>query len=373
MPALIVNTSALEHNISLIQKLSGSAAVIAVLKNNGYGLGLVPFAAFLQKKGISHFAVTELSDALTLRTGGIRGHILLLTPLYEFDELIDAIQNNIELCISGPSSAQAAQDVAIYLNCSAVPVQLCIDTGFGRFGFSVNDDKKILDTLAKMSCLRPCGIFSHLYASACKNTAAARRQFSSFTQLCTTLTEQGVSIGMRHISSSSSLLRFPEMNLDGVRIGSAFLGRLAVPDSFGFQEVCHLRALITEIRTLPAGHNVGYGNCFRLKHPAITAVADAGYAHGLGMSRTHFPGNHGSVILYFLRRFRQLLQAKAPCACYKDRFLPVLGQLCMNSTVLDATGCNLQVGDTVSFSINPVYVDSHIKRSYVTSKTNPAY
>lgn len=366
MPALIINTSALKHNIALIQKLSGDASVIAVLKNNGYGLGLLPFAAFLQEEGISHFAVTELSDALALRTGGIRGHILLLTPLYGFDELIDAIQNNIELCISGPSSARAAQDAAIYLNCSAVPVQLCIDTGFGRFGFPADDDRKIQDTLAKMSCLKPCGIFSHLYASACKNSTAVRKQFFAFERLCTTLTEHGISIGMRHISSSSSLLRFPEMNLDGVRIGSAFLGRLAVRDSFGFQEVCRLQALITEIRTLPAGHNVGYGNSFRLKHPTITAVTDAGYAHGLGMRRTHFPGNHGSVILYFLRRFRQLLQAKAPCACFEDRFLPVLGQLCMNSTILDASGCFLHVGDTVYFPVNPVYVDSQIQRSYLT-------
>lgn len=365
MPTLTIDISALKHNTHLIQKLAANAAVIAVLKNNGYGLGLVPFASFLQEEGISHFAVTELCDALSLRACGIRGHILLLTPLYEFDELIDAIQNNIELCISGPASARAAQDAAVYMNCSAVPVQLCIDTGFGRFGFSVDNVKKIQDTLETMSCLKLCGIFSHLYASACKNSSAVRKQFSSFERLCTTLTEHGVSIGMRHISSSSSLLRFPEMNLDGVRIGSAFLGRVAVQDSFGFQEVCCLQALITEIRTLPAGHNVGYGNSFRLKHPTITAVTDAGYAHGLGMRRTHFPGNHGSVILYFLRRLRQLLHAKAPCACYEDKFLPVLGQPCMNSTILDASGCFLHVGDAVYFPVNPVYVDSRIEREYV--------
>ena len=371
MPTLTIDVSALKHNTHLIQKLAANAAVIAVLKNNGYGLGLVPFASFLQEEGISHFAVTELCDALALRGCGIRGHILLLTPLYEFDELIDAIQNNIELCISGPASARAAQDAAIYMNCSAVPVQLCIDTGFGRFGFSVDNVKKIQDTLETMSCLKLCGIFSHLYASACKNSSAVRKQFSSFERLCTTLTEQGVSLGMRHISSSSSLLRFPEMNLDGVRIGSAFLGRLAVRDSFGFQEVCCLRALISEIRTLPMGHNVGYGNSFRLKHPTITAVTDAGYAHGLGMKHSHFPGNHVCPILYILRRLRQSLTIRAPFARYQNRKFPVLGQICMNSTILDATGCHLQVGDTVSFPVNPVYVDSRIKRNYLISQTEP--
>lgn len=371
MPTLTIDTSALKHNIDLVQKLAKNAAVIAVLKNNGYGLGLLHFASVLQDRGICYFAVTDLSDAVALRNSGITGRILLLTPLYEFKDILTAIQNDIELCITGTSSARAAEDGAMYLNRVAVPAQLCIDSGFGRYGFLPNESEKIRDTVNTMSHIHICGIFSHLHASACKNANCVRRQYTAFNTLCETLSAEGLSLGMRHISSSSSLLRFPDMNLDAVRIGSAFLGRLAVSDTAGFQEVCHLEARVTDIHTLPAGHNVGYGNSYRLKHPAITAVTDAGYCHGLGMKHSHFPGNHGCPILYILRKFRQLLTTRAPFARYQNRKLPVLGQICMNSTILDATGCHLQVGETVSFPVNPVYVDSRVKRNYLSSKTEP--
>ena len=110
MPTLTIDTSALKHNIDLVQNLAKNAAVIAVLKNNGYGLGLLPFASFLQDNGIHHFAVTDLSDAVALRINGINGRVLLLAPLYEFKDILTAIQNDIELCITGTACARAAED-----------------------------------------------------------------------------------------------------------------------------------------------------------------------------------------------------------------------------------------------------------------------
>ena len=95
MPTLTIDTSALKHNIDLVQKLAKNAAVIAVLKNNGYGLGLLPFASVLQDRGICYFAVTDLSDAVALRNSGITGRILLLTPLYEFKDILTAMQNDM--------------------------------------------------------------------------------------------------------------------------------------------------------------------------------------------------------------------------------------------------------------------------------------
>lgn len=365
MPALTIDKNALEHNISLIRQLAGDADIIAVLKHNAYGLGLCSFAAFLQKRGIRHFAVTDLADATALRKSGIAGNILLLTPLYDFNDIITAILHDIELSITSPSCAEALESAATYLNRFAVPAQLCIDTGFGRYGFLPQDSSRIIDAVYTMHHIRITGIFSHLHASACRDESCVRKQFADFTALCETLSEAGIALEQRHISSSSSLLKFPDMRLDAVRIGSAFVGRLSVPDTLGFQEVCRLTAHITDVHTLPAGHNVGYGNSFRLRRPAITAVTDAGYCHGLGVKHTHYPGNHGCAPLYILRRLKQTITSKAPCARYQDKLFPVLGQICMNCSIIDITDCPLSVGDVVTFPINPVFVDSEVARQYV--------
>ena len=90
MTTLNIRIRALEHNIEIIKSLAADAQIIAVLKGNAYGLGLCKFATFLQARGIRHFAVTELADAIELREKGIFGEILLLTPLYHPDDITRA-------------------------------------------------------------------------------------------------------------------------------------------------------------------------------------------------------------------------------------------------------------------------------------------
>ena len=100
MTTLTINKQALIHNINVVKKVSGQSAVIAVLKGNGYGLGLINFAVLLEQQGIHHFAVTDLEDAVTLRKNGCQGVILMLTPLYEKADIKTAIRSQITLCIT---------------------------------------------------------------------------------------------------------------------------------------------------------------------------------------------------------------------------------------------------------------------------------
>ena len=98
MTTLNIRIRALEHNIEIIKSLAADAQIIAVLKGNAYGLGLCKFATFLQARGIRHFAVTELADAIELREKGIFGEILLLTPLYHPEDITRAIKH-VLLCL----------------------------------------------------------------------------------------------------------------------------------------------------------------------------------------------------------------------------------------------------------------------------------
>lgn len=112
MTTLNIRIHALEHNIEIIKSLASDAQIIAVLKGNAYGLGLCKFATFLQARGIRHFAVTELADAIELREKGIFGEILLLTPLYQPEDITRAIKHDITLSITSVSCGQILEDTA---------------------------------------------------------------------------------------------------------------------------------------------------------------------------------------------------------------------------------------------------------------------
>lgn len=234
MTTLTIKTNALDNNIRIIKRLANGAKVIAVLKGNAYGLGLTKFASFLQSKGIDNYGVTELSDAVTLRRNGITGNILLMTPLYNSEDITTAIDHDITLSITSTDCAHVIDETAAYMNHPTVHAHLCIDTGFGRYGFLCSDEKQIANTIQSLRHIKITGIFSHFHAAACRNEYYVKKQFQDFTHLCDALRKDGIPVGIRHISSSTSMIKYPSMNLDAIRIGSAFLGRLAVPNDYGF-------------------------------------------------------------------------------------------------------------------------------------------
>lgn len=365
MTTLNIRIRALEHNIEIIKSLAGDAKVIAVLKGNAYGLGLCKFAALLQARGIHYFAVTELEDAIKLRENGIDGEILLLTPLYNSEDIAIAIKQDITLSITSVECGQAIEATAAYLNHFCAHAHLCIDTGMGRYGFLCNNTSQINDmiqTIHAMTHVQITGIFSHFYAACCRKERYVKKQFEDFNTLCNTLTDAGISIGLRHISSSSSLIRFPQMNLDAVRIGSAFLGRLAVEHPYDFESVCELAANVDDIYIRPAGHHIGYGTSCRLSKPATTAIVSAGYFHGLGMTRSSTPKRPSP--LYLLRICKHACFPSRQTASYKGVSLPILGAINMNSCILDISNANLSVGDSVTFPINPLFVNASVPRVY---------
>lgn len=132
---------ALHHNIRLVQRLAGDARVIGVVKGNGYGLGLGELASHLVEYGVRHLAVSELEEALTLRRLGISAEIMLLSPLCDGGELEEALRAGVILCVDSWEGAEAAERAARRLDCTG-KAQLCVDTGFGRYGFSCSSPSR---------------------------------------------------------------------------------------------------------------------------------------------------------------------------------------------------------------------------------------
>ena len=175
MCELTIQERALNHNIRLVRREAGNAKLIGVVKGNGYGLGLAELAGRLVDGGVHMLAVSELSDALKLRCYGIPAEIMLLTPLYDPTDLKDALLSRVTLCIDTKAGAAAAERMARRLDVGG-NVQLCIDTGFGRYGLPWDDPQKVWETARSLERLRLTGTYSHLSRG---RRRAARRACAS--------------------------------------------------------------------------------------------------------------------------------------------------------------------------------------------------
>lgn len=360
MCELRVVKQALHHNIRLVRRLAGSAEIIGVVKGNGYGLGLLELAKQLTDYGVRYLAVSELEDALLLKRNSIPAEIMLLTPLYEPGELEWALCAGLILCIDTDAGVDAAETAAKRLGITG-KAQLCVDTGFGRYGFNCCDVSTVVGAVRKMTRIKIVGTYSHLSQACAKDSKFTMEQYLRFVQFCGKLEGNGVSAGLRHLADSYAMLRYPKLRMDGVRIGSAFLGRLPFSDQWGFERIGTLSAKVQEVRTLLPGSRVGYGGTVITKEATQIAVIDAGYTHGLGVVREKADSSGIKASIQLLRsRWNRKHAAKKDVSDY-----PLLGPVGMCSAVLDVTGSEVHVGDRVELAVNPLLVNPMVPRHYI--------
>lgn len=371
MPELIVDTARIRHNAQLVFRCAGGARVIGVVKGNGYGLGLVPYARTLLDCGVDMLAVAALDEALALRAAGIETDVLLMTPPADAHAARTGILQNVILAVGSTESAHCVQAASATLGLSA-RVHLCVDTGLGRHGFSAAQPQAVLAAAQEMENVRIEGIFSHFACAAGRKTDAVDRQLAVFLAVCAFLEANGVHPGMRHIAASCALLRFPQARLDAVRVGSAFLGRIPVQDVWGFQPVGWLRCTVEAVYTRRPGAHMGYGGAYTARREMRTAVLDAGYGCGFGLQRAAEDDSLRALLRHLARR---LLRRAAPplAADVRGVSCPLVGGVGFSSCIADVTEADCRPGDSVRLPVNPLWVDSGVRRTYIcaVSGTRP--
>ena len=230
MSTLVINKKDLLENIEKVKELvekngkddkGNSLKIIAVVKANGYGLGIVEFTKILIDKGIKSFAVATKDEAYILREAGIKEEILLLTPNSNKEDIKKLIDNDIILTLSSKEDAKSIESVGKELN-KKIRVHLKIDTGFGRYGFIYSNREEMIETLKPLENIKIEGTYSHFSVSFF-NEKYTKLQFERFINVIEVLKMNEIETGLLHISNSSAFVKFPYMNLNAVRIGSAFL------------------------------------------------------------------------------------------------------------------------------------------------------
>ena len=157
MKALVVETENLKHNLKVIREIidkkQQKPKIIAVIKGNGYGLGLLEYAQFLIDNGIDYFAVATVEEALKLRESGIKQDILMMSSTAVKKDIELLIENNIILTIGSKEAGELAEEIAQQEN-KKVRTHIKIDTGFGRYGFIYSQKEEMIETIKSWKTFR---------------------------------------------------------------------------------------------------------------------------------------------------------------------------------------------------------------------------
>lgn len=365
MKKLVVERDKLKHNIDIIKKMAHpDVTLIAVLKGNGYGLGVLQYAGILLDNGIDFFAVSEVEEALYLRNNGFENKILLLSATRVESEIEQVVEHDIIPAVGSEECAIMINNIAKKLD-KVVDVHLKIDTGFGRFGFLPYQLEKAAALFQSLEHIHITGTFSHLSFSFAKKEKIVREQFDRFLKSIEMLKQNGIEPGMLHIANSCAFLRFQSMHLDAVRIGSAFLGRVPIENKYGFNRVAYLKSNIIEIKQLPAKHDIGYANTFRTKKDTKIAIIPVGYKDGFGVEKSRDTFRLRDILRYIYHDLKLFMGSKSLFVKIKGKKAKILGRVSMYNIIADVTDMDVRVEDEVFLEVNPILMESSIEREYV--------
>jgi alanine racemase len=287
-----IDDAAILHNLDQVRSLlSASTRLIAVVKANAYGHGLVETATLLADNGVEFFAVTFLDEALKLREAGIKGAILLLSPLVDEDAVQKAIRAQITIMISSLKGASLADRVSLTEQ-TRLTVHLKIETGLNRFGLSDDEAEQVCKSLSRNPYIYIEGIYTHMAHAGAGHPGYTRQQFGRFMNTVRRLNDSGYTIPIRHCANSAVTLRFPEMHLDAVRVGTLLSGQYPVgdiPKPITLLDPFQYKTRIISLNQRPAGSYIGYFRNYRLGQSARIAVLPVGFIDGVAVDVVNPP------------------------------------------------------------------------------------
>lgn len=364
MKSLVINKEDLKHNIRQIKQHSGNSKIIAVVKSNGYGLGLIEFTKFLIDNGIEMFAVATVEEAIALRKGGIKQEILMLSSTCIKEDVEQLIQNNITLTIGSEDSAKIANDVAEAISrTQKVKAHIKIDTGFGRYGFLYSEKEQILNTINNNENIEFEGIYTH-FSIAFYDDKYTKEQFEKFMDVTKFLEENNINIKIKHVCNSSAFIKFPQMHLDAVRIGSSFTGRISVENKIGLKKIGNLEAQVAEVRKLPKSFNVGYSNIFKTKKEMNVAIIPVGHSDGFNVKSDKDMFRKIDKLRYLSSDIKSFFKKQALRVRINGKSYNIIGRLGMYHCTVNIGNDKINVGDKAIFEVNPLYIDTRIRREY---------
>lgn len=334
-----VDLGAIRDNVRTLRERVGGAELMAVVKADAYGHGLVPSARAALAGGASALGVAQATEALALRAAGVDAPVLawLVSPGMDLAPLVEA---DVEVAASTPWTLEALAATARETGRPAV-TQLKVDTGLARNGASsipVNpgdprtDWSDLVDLAARLQAegaLRVRGVFTHFAYADAPQHPTVRAQQEAFADAVALAERAGLELEVRHMSNSAATLTTPAATWDMVRPGLAVYGLTPVPDlgsaaDFGLRPAMRVSARVAVAKRIPAGQGVSYGHTYAPERESTVVDVPLGYADGV----PRHASSAGPVQVAGERR-------------------SVAGRVCMDQFVVDVGDLEVVAGDEV--------------------------
>ncbi len=273
------------------------------------------------------------------------------------------IENNITLTIGSRESAQIANEVGMIISPRKVKAHLKIDTGFGRYGFIYSEKEEILNVIRNNENIEFEGIYTH-FSIAFFDDKYTKEQYEKFMDVIKFLEENNINFKLRHVCNSSSFIKFPNMHLDAVRLGSSFTGRISVENKIGLKKIGKLVCEVSEIKELPKEFNVGYSNIYKTKKQVSVAVIPVGHSDGFNVISDKDMFRKRDKLRYLNNSIKSFFKKQSLRVKINEKSYNIIGRLGMYHCVVDIGIDEVKVGDKAIFEVNPLYIDTRIRREY---------
>jgi alanine racemase len=270
----VIDSSALRHNLAVVRRIAPRSRVLAVVKANAYGHGLVPTALALA--GADAFAVARLEEGLALRHSGVRAPIVLLEGVFDAQQLAEAAHQDFDLVVH---SAEQAALVTAWRGAHRFAVWMKIDSGMNRLGFRPEEFPAAYATLLDSGAVAPrIRLLTHLANADALDEAVTTEQIGLFER-----TVAGLELE-RSIANSAGILGWPASHAHWVRPGlllygvSPFANRTAA--EFDLRPAMTLESTVIAVRRVRIGERVGYGGRWTARRATLLAIVAVGYGDG---------------------------------------------------------------------------------------------
>lgn len=324
-----VDLRAIRTNLRAMKEWVGrQVKVMAVVKADAYGHGIIPVSRALEEEGVDFLGVFDPIEVLGLRKAGIRTGICLMAGVQERKQAELMLSYDVVPTITDMEMAECVNSVACEQN-KTVCCFLKVDTGMGRLGVFVEELRPFLERFNSLKGLRLMGLFSHLSSADETDTTFTMNQIRLFAKAVEIAKGMGYSSLLNSLSNSAGALRFLDSHFQMVRVGIFLYG--ALPADFaspiGAMPAMTLKGKVLQVRELPPETPVSYCRTYQTTCPTKVAVVSIGYADGIPRRIS----NRGYCLI-------------------KGKMAPIIGNVCMNMTICNVEGISeVKRGEEVVF------------------------